>query len=215
MECWSTDFASAEQLPWSGTEAASLGIYHPCKLLRGPIPWIVELTILSSQFMGDIAQPLHTAGIDLGGNNIKVTFNGFKTNLHSVWDTAIPNSIFGLAPNATITFENSFGFASKLAAAINEGEYKDRVQKWIGCYDVRSLQAIKDATLRWADDTNKAVCTYVLKDGDVAINNTEVGGAYAVGAYPIVEEALARASVRLSVWLNLIFAGDTGFSNFY
>ena len=155
---------------------------------------------------------MHTTGVDLGGNNIKVTFNGSKTNLHAVWDTAIPNSIFGLAQNASITFENSFGFASKLAAAINEGEYKDSVQKWIDCYDVRSSRAIENATLRWANDTNKAVCAYVLKDGDVAINNTEVGGVYAVGAYPIVEEALARAGVRLSVWLNLIFAGDTGFS---
>ena len=170
-----------------------------------------KLTIQSSQFIGDISQPLHTTGIDVGGNNIRVTFKGFKTNLHAAWDTAIPNSIFGLAPNATITFENSFGFASKLAAAINEGEYKDSVRKWIDCYDVRSPQAIQDATLRWADDTNKAVCTYAMKDGDVAYNNTEVGGAYAVGAYPIVEEALARAGVRLSAWLNMIFAGDTGF----
>lgn len=154
---------------------------------------------------------MHTAGIDLGGNTIRVTFNGFKTNMHAAWDTAIPNSIFGLAPNASITFENSFGFASKLAAAINNGEYKDSVNEWVNCYDVRSSHAIMNATLRWADETNQAVCTYVLKDGDVAYNNTEVGGAYAVGGYPIVEEALARAGVRLSAWLNLIFAGDTGF----
>jgi len=209
---WSIDFASAGRVPRSDTEEAGLGVYHPRKLLYDPLPWTAKLTIPSLQFVGDIAQPLHTAGIDLGGNTIRVTFNGFKTNLHAVWDSAIPNSIFGLAPNASITFENSFGFASKLAAAINEGEYKDRVQGWIDCYDVRSSQAIEDATLRWADDTNKAVCTYVLKDGDVAINNTEVGGVYAVGAHPIVEEALARAGVRLSVWLNLIFADDTGFS---
>ena len=131
--------------------------------------------------------------------------------MHAAWDTAIPNSIFGLAPNASITFENSFGFASKLAAAINNGEYKDSVNEWVNCYDVRSSHAIMNATLRWADETNQAVCTYVLKDGDLAYNNTEVGGAYAVGGYPIVEEALARAGVRLSAWLNLIFAGDTGF----
>jgi len=170
-----------------------------------------KLTLPCSQFIGDISQPLHTAGIDLGGNTIRVTFNGFNTNLHAVWDTAIPNSIFGLAPNANITFENSFGFAGKLAAAINEGEYKDSVRSWVDWYDVRASQAIEDATLRWADDTNQAVCTYVLKDGDVAYNNTEVGGEYAVGAYPIIEEALARAGVRLSAWLNLIFAGETGF----
>lgn len=168
--------------------------------------------IPSSQFIGDISQPLHTAGIDLGGNTIKVTFNGFKTNLHAVWDTAIPNSILGLSPSANITFENSFGFASQLAAAINEGEYKNSVNSWVDQYDVHSSEAIEGVTLKWADVTNQAVCTYVLKDGDVAYNNTDVGGAYAVGAYPIVEEALARAGVRLSAWLNMIFAGKTGFS---
>lgn len=154
---------------------------------------------------------MHTAGIDLGGNTIKVTFNGFKTNLHAVWDTAIPNSIFGLSPSANITFENSFGFASRLAAAINEGEYKNSVNSWVEQYDVHSSEAIEQTTLKWADVTNQAVCTYVLKDGDVAANNTDVGGAYAVGAYPIVEEALARAGVRLSAWLNVIFTGKTGF----
>jgi len=158
---------------------------------------------------------LHTAGIDLGGNTIRVTFNGFKTNLHAVWDTAIPNSIFGLLPTANITFENSFGFASKLAAAINEGEYKSSVNSWVDKYNVHSEEAIEKATLKWADDTNQAVCTYVLKDGDAAYNNTEVGGEYAVGAYPIVEEALARSGVRLSAWLNLIFTGKTGFSPSY
>jgi len=161
--------------------------------------------------IADIAQPLHTAGIDLGGNTITVTFKGYKTSMHAVWDTAIPNSILGLTPNASITYENSFGFASKLAAAINMGEYKECTCSWIEHYNVHSWQEIEDATLQWADDTNNWVCMYVLKDGDAAYNNTEVGGAYAVGAYPIVEEALARAGVRLSAWLNLIFAGETGF----
>jgi hypothetical protein len=165
----------------------------------------------SRQLIADIAQPLHTAGIDLGGNTITVTFKGYKTSMHAVWDTAIPNSILGLTPNASITYENSFGFASKLAAAINMGEYKECTCSWIEHYNVHSWQEIEDATLQWADDTNNWVCMYVLKDGDAAYNNTEVGGAYAVGAYPIVEEALARAGVRLSAWLNLIFAGETGF----
>lgn len=39
---------------------------------------------------GDMVQPLHTGyGSDLGGNNIKVMFNGKETNLHHIWDTDI------------------------------------------------------------------------------------------------------------------------------
>ena len=36
---------------------------------------------------GDLAQPLHTGnGTDRGGNDLKVTWFGKPTNLHSVWD---------------------------------------------------------------------------------------------------------------------------------
>lgn len=40
--------------------------------------------------VGDLQQPLHAGnGIDKGGNDVKVTFNGKPTNLHAVWDTAL------------------------------------------------------------------------------------------------------------------------------
>lgn len=39
-------------------------------------------------FVGDIHQPLHTGRVeDNSGNKIPVMWNGFKTNLHSVWDS--------------------------------------------------------------------------------------------------------------------------------
>lgn len=38
--------------------------------------------------VGDIHQPLHVGnGTDRGGNDVKVTWFGSKTNLHSVWDS--------------------------------------------------------------------------------------------------------------------------------
>lgn len=43
--------------------------------------------------LGDAAQPLHVGHKeDLGGNKIQVTYFGRKTNLHSVWDTALIDS---------------------------------------------------------------------------------------------------------------------------
>lgn len=39
-------------------------------------------------FMGDIHQPLHVGRPeDQGGNTLRVTFEGRRTNLHSLWDT--------------------------------------------------------------------------------------------------------------------------------
>ena len=40
--------------------------------------------------VGDLHQPLHAGnGTDKGGNDLKVTFAGRATNLHSVWDSAL------------------------------------------------------------------------------------------------------------------------------
>jgi hypothetical protein len=46
-------------------------------------------------FIGDIHQPFHTIADERGGNGISVTFlgsdmcDGFKCNLHSIWDGSI------------------------------------------------------------------------------------------------------------------------------
>ena len=43
-----------------------------------------------AHIFGDLQQPLHAGnGMDMGGNEIRVTFNGKPTNLHAVWDTAL------------------------------------------------------------------------------------------------------------------------------
>ena len=46
-------------------------------------------------FLGDIGQPLHCENLDVGGNDIDVTYSGASTNLHTVWDTKIPEHISG------------------------------------------------------------------------------------------------------------------------
>ena len=41
-------------------------------------------------FMGDLHMPLHNGErSDKGGNDVKLTFNGRQTNLHSVWDSGL------------------------------------------------------------------------------------------------------------------------------
>ena len=43
-------------------------------------------------FIGDLHQPLHIGGMDLGGNAIKVDWmKRWQTNLHSVWDDDMPD----------------------------------------------------------------------------------------------------------------------------
>lgn len=36
-------------------------------------------------FIGDITQPLHDENLEVGGNDIDVTFDGEDTDLHGIW----------------------------------------------------------------------------------------------------------------------------------
>jgi hypothetical protein len=51
-----------------------------------PISRVMALSFLV-HLMGDLHQPLHVGGTDLGGNLVKVNWmNRWQTNLHSTWD---------------------------------------------------------------------------------------------------------------------------------
>lgn len=50
-----------------------------------------EALLFIAHFVGDLHQPLHTGlASDRGGNDIKVQFFGYPTNLHALWDTYLP-----------------------------------------------------------------------------------------------------------------------------
>ncbi len=54
---------------------------------------ITQYVLELFHLVGDIHQPLHCGyGIDVGGNNTRVTFLGQYTNLHSAWDYSLVQS---------------------------------------------------------------------------------------------------------------------------
>lgn len=78
-------------------------------------------------------------------------------------------------------------------------------------HDVKGDGPAKSAA-KWAQDSNKLVCGYVLEEGPEKVNGTEVaGGEYYEGSTGIVEMQIAKGGVRLAAWLNMIFEGKTGF----
>jgi hypothetical protein len=50
------------------------------------LKWLVHL-------VGDAHQPLHASARDLGGNRFQVQLDGKGSNLHAVWDLAIPDRL--------------------------------------------------------------------------------------------------------------------------
>ncbi|KIX04575.1 uncharacterized protein Z518_05445 [Rhinocladiella mackenziei CBS 650.93] len=131
-------------------------------------------------FFGDVHQPLHTEAEERGGNDILVMFDGRHTNLHSVWDTLIPNRYAGR--------DDEFLAAWEWARAL---------------YDDRPLdECMTDAAecgLSWASEANAYVCSYVLAEH---VGGRDLGGDYYDGAIPIINDMIRKAGRRLAAWIN-------------
>ncbi|KAI1386403.1 nuclease S1 precursor [Hypoxylon trugodes] len=154
-------------------------------------------------FAGDIGQPLHCEALDVGGNDIDVSYDGDDTNLHAVWDSNIPESISGGSSESSAK-----SWASTLVTKIDSGEYKSQASGWISGLSVGSSDDQISTALKWATESNAYVCSIVLKDGVSSIENTDVSGDYTTAAQPAVELQIAKQGYRLAKWLDAIVAAQ-------
>ena len=150
--------------------------------------WILHL-------IGDIHQPLHTEAEDRGGNEIHVLFHRRHTNLHSVWDTAIPEKHAGRADGIVA--------AGVWAASLYEADADPDNSLADECQDLEDAQT---CALLWAGDANKFVCEYVLKDDVEGVEGVDLAGEYYEGAVPVIDQMIAKAGRRLGAWLNALAA---------
>lgn len=78
-------------------------------------------------FLGDITQPLHDEALELGGNEITVTFMGYDDdNLHADWDTYMPEELVG-----GYALTDASSWADTLIADIDSGIYKSEAASWM------------------------------------------------------------------------------------
>jgi S1/P1 Nuclease len=151
-------------------------------------------------FFGDIHQPLHTEAEDRGGNGIEVMFGGKRTNLHSVWDSLMPNKYrkreeWG-GGGRDSEEEAAFLWAQELYAS---DEHKDDLSQ--ECKDDAAACA-----LEWAGEANKWVCEYVLKDDVDGVQGIDLAGDYYDGAVPVIDEMIRKGGRRLGVWIDRLAA---------
>lgn len=154
--------------------------------------WVLHL-------IGDIHQPLHTEAEDRGGNEIPVMFHRRQTNLHSVWDTAMPEKYAGGA--------DSIVAARIWAERLYEADSDPGNSLTDECHDLADGQT---CALLWAGDANNFVCMYVLKDDVEGVEGVDLSGEYYEGAVPVMDEMIAKAGRRLGAWLNALAAQDAG-----
>jgi hypothetical protein len=152
-------------------------------------------------FVRDITQPLHDEALEVGGNDISVTFDGTVTNLHHIWDTNMPEELRG---GYTIT--DAQEWAANLTSEINSGIYESESASWISGLDISDA---KTTALTWATDANKYVCSVVIPKGQSAVEGKDLYPTYYDSAIPTIELQIAKAGYRLAHWLDAIAKTQT------
>ncbi len=133
------------------------------------LKWVVHLT-------GDVHQPLHAGERgDRGGNDVKVTFQGKQTNLHSLWDSGLLLSYGIDEPGLIRVLEDSLHHRSDLAAIAS------------------------GSITQWAMESHDIARDVLYRNIPA---NYEIGDAYAAMARPVIYDRLERAGVRLAAVLN-------------
>ena len=139
-----------------------------------------EAMIYVVHFLGDLHQPMHSAGgqvkddqtgqmvMDRGGNLVKIRFLGIETNLHSAWDSALID--WGPA---------------------NVDDYVEHLVE----YEMRgrSVDELQRGTLvDWFNESH-----YAAVHDSYDIGNGTLGGEYAQKNIGVVYERLLRGGLRL------------------
>lgn len=149
-------------------------------------------------FLGDITQPLHDEALEVGGNDITVTFDGYSDNLHADWDTYIPEKLIGGS-----TLSDAQTWANELIDSINSGSYKSVAASWIKGDDISD--PVTSAT-SWASDANAFVCSVVMPNGVSALQKGDLYPTYYDSVIPTIELQIAKGGYRLANWLNSIYS---------
>ncbi|KAL3442974.1 phospholipase C/P1 nuclease domain-containing protein [Aspergillus insuetus] len=161
-----------------------------------------EALMYLMHFFGDLHQPLHVEATRRGGNDIPVCFDRRCSgqNLHSVWDTAIPHKINGITHNLKHNDER------KASAEWAERLYRTTGEPPLLAQECSNIQSPLVCIIQWAKETNSLICKFVLKNGVSGVEGHNLGDKYYKQAVPIVEDQIARAAMRLAVWINTIAA---------
>ena len=152
-------------------------------------------------FLGDVTQPLHDEALEIGGNDIDVTWDSESTNLHHIWDTEMPEKLRG-----GYALSDAQAWAANLTTEIKTGIYKSQAKSWLANSDISDAQS---SALAWASDANKYVCSVVIPKGASAVETGNLDGAYYNSAISTIELQIAKGGYRLADWLDKIAATQT------
>jgi hypothetical protein len=135
--------------------------------------------------IGDIHQPLHCSdNHDIGGNRFKVKWFGEDTNLHKVWDGKIIDH-----------------------AELTETEFVAALLTDLTPADINDLK--RGNLLDWAIESHKQAKKFAYADL-VPNPKPELEDEYYDQTWPVVDNQLLRAGMRLARVLDWMYAPHTG-----
>ncbi len=150
-----------------------------------------------AHLVGDEHQPLHiNDNNDWGGNKDKVVFEGWHTNLHSIWDDVLESRYdYYKEPKGSRTAD------AKALAAKLDSDMKNRDSlDWMDTPDLPDQAAVESFYI--AKDVIRPA---YAQDYDPAQGVAVFSQAYKERMQPIAYEQLEKAGVRLAVLLNRLF----------
>ena len=155
---------------------------HTVKDKNEPAEKRKEALMFLVHFLGDMQQPLHCSdNHDKGGNDVKLTFFGRPTNLHSLWDSGL------LA---------RMGTEDELFAQLNQDLSPKRARKF-------AQGNLKD----WASQSHRQSQLVVYGKLPAAEKGAVIplAESYEPPATAVVREQLERGGARLAKILNATF----------
>lgn len=159
------------------------------------LKWVVHL-------LGDIHQPLHTEDDhDRGGNDVRLDWDGERSNLHAVWDLGVIERRYDwhLGP----------GYSFNHDAARQQALLLDRdvtVQQRLAWAPAGELSHIRDRTVDWTNASHHLACAAYRHLPPVFVDGWE--NAYQAWAWPVIRDQLDKAGVRLAELLNEVAASQ-------
>lgn len=139
--------------------------------------------------VGDLHQPLHAGKCcDRGGNDVKVSWFGKPTNLHSVWD-------------AQLVDEEQLSF-TELAAKLERHIRNRDVLDW---WDINPRDWISESARIRDSVYPSAITPQNGKQGE-GRGVPQLSYEYVYKFTPVMEHRLSQAGVRLAAYLNDVFA---------
>jgi hypothetical protein len=164
-------------------------------------------------FVGDLHQPLHaTTNADEGGNCAPVAYfwrqpheqgHGFSPNLHSLWDTAIPERDMAGADPGEYADKLEHRFGGDMEGWQKSGIHMD---EWAWeSHDAGETAVYGPLTPKVSVEPNVPVhsCGDDNKIGERLLQlHIAAGETYQDQAAPVAERRMAQAGVRLAMILN-------------